>query len=216
MKAGVLSSCVTPSLDPCLQTGWRSQFGCPRGWLGWAVGHLMAWKNRRRGQWVLGRLALEPGDRVLEIGFGSGADIRRALAAVPSGSVAGVDHSAEMVRQARKRNAAAVREGRADLRLGSASQLPFADAAFDRVFSINAAQFWPDPRAVLAECRRVMRPGARIAIAVQPRNANATLQDSERTGEFLRRSLEQAGFQDVALEYLDTRSVPVALAMGVN
>ena len=65
------------------KSGWMSQFGHPRGWRGWVVGQLMAIKNRERSLWVLSLLELGLTDRVLEIGFGSGADIRRVAARIP-------------------------------------------------------------------------------------------------------------------------------------
>src|SRR5882724_7483242 len=85
---------------------WRDQFARPTGWMGKIVGHLMAFKNGERSQWVLSQLDLEPKHRVLEIGFGSGTDVKRALEEVLF--VAGVDHSAEMVEHARSRNREAI------------------------------------------------------------------------------------------------------------
>jgi ubiquinone/menaquinone biosynthesis C-methylase UbiE len=76
---------------------------------------------------------------------------------VPAGSVAGVDQSQEMVRQAAARNADALRSRRADLRYGSVERLPFADETFDKALAINSMQAWPDARAGLREIRRVLK-----------------------------------------------------------
>src|SRR5271168_4473975 len=114
-----------------------SQFTHPRGWVGWLVGQLLAVKNKERSLWVLTLLDLRPTDRVLEIGFGPGADIQRVAARVPQGSVAGVDHSEAMVRQASSRNAEFVRDHRVELSQGVASELPYASDSFDLVFAIN-------------------------------------------------------------------------------
>ena len=59
---------------------WRNQLAKPTGFTGRIVGHLMAMKNRQRSDWVFLLLDLKSGDRVLEIGFGSGADIARESA----------------------------------------------------------------------------------------------------------------------------------------
>src|SRR5262245_16525243 len=152
--------------------GWRAQFSRRTGLGGWLVGHLMAVKNRGRSEWVLSGLDLGPRDRVLEVGFGPGVDVRRAAAR--AAFVAGVDHSPEMVRQARRRNARAIAEGRVDLRVGEAGRLPFADGAFDKAFAINVAQFWDPMGAALAELRRVLAPGGLLVLAVQPRSKGAT------------------------------------------
>jgi len=102
----------------------RAQFEHPTGWLGSVVGMLMSIKNRERSEWVLSQLAVAPGDRVLEIGFGPGMDIARTAAG--GASVVGIDHSEVMLRQAFRRNADAIRAGRVDLRRGAmpTSRLP--------------------------------------------------------------------------------------------
>src|SRR4051794_39896963 len=129
------------------------QFGHPSGAVGWLVGHAMAVKNGARSRGAIGLLAPEAGERICENGFGAGIDVRRLSAAVGEGRVAGVDVSSEMVRQASARNRQAVREGRVDLRLGSASELPFESATFDAVYATNSAQFWPDLETGVREVR---------------------------------------------------------------
>src|SRR5229473_2930637 len=133
--------------------GWRSQFQKPSGMLGRAVGHLMAFRNKERSWWVLPMLEIHQNDCVLEVGFGSGIDIRRVSEIAVDGFVAGVDHSPLMVEQASRRNRAAIHDGRVELQLGSASKLQYPDDFFNKVFSINVAQFWPDPVAVMLEMR---------------------------------------------------------------
>ena len=88
---------------------------------------------------------------------------------VTTGLVAGIDFSRTMVGAARRRNAAAVRAGRVDLRHGDAARLPFPDAAFDKVFGIHTVYFWPRPVNALREAWRVLRPGGRIILTVLPR-----------------------------------------------
>lgn len=178
------------------------QFGHPRGPLGSLVGHLMAVKNTPRSRWVLEVLALQPGERVLEIGFGPGADIARALRSVgSSGQVTGIDVSSTMLRQASRRNLAALRSGRASLHEGSVDRMPFPDDTFDAAFAINCAQFWPDLVAGFREIHRVVRPGGRTVIAVQPRNQGATVADSQRWLGMLTDASRSAGWpiQSVAL-----------------
>lgn len=163
------------------------QFRHPTGALGSVVGHLMAFKNRRRGLWVLEHLAPKPGLRVLEVGSGPGADAARVLGRLgPQGSLVGVDASEVMVRQASARNRAAVRDKRARFLRGDLTDgLPWGAAEFDLAYSVNCAQFWPDLAAGLAELGRVVRSGGRIVVAVQPRRRGADESDSERWAERL-------------------------------
>ncbi len=105
---------------------------------------------------ILAALRLEPGDRLLEIGCGGGLLLRDALAA--GAAATGLDHSEEMVRLARHTAPAA------DVVHGDAHQLPFADASFTTVAMSVVFFFLAEPNRVLAECRRVLVPGGRIAV----------------------------------------------------
>ncbi len=195
-------------------TGFRGQFGRPTGRLGRLVGHVMAAKSRRRSEWVMSLLPIRPADRVLEIGFGPGVDIRRAAVRAVNGHVAGVDHSEEMVRMARRRNAAAVAAGRVELALGSMASLSFPDASFDIVYAINCFQFAADPAAALGEIRRVLRPGGLVALAIQPRNKAADEETASAVGRRLEALFADAGLKGVRLERKKLWPVSVVCALG--
>ena len=139
-------------------------FGRPRGVLGKLGGMIMARMNADCGAWVTELLEIGSRDSVLEVGFGPGVVIERVAALASAGTVAGIDQSLEMLEQARARNAAAVRNGRVDLRRGSVESLPFQDASFDKALAINSTQLWPDAVAGLREIKRVMKSGGRIAL----------------------------------------------------
>src|SRR5215475_15288635 len=102
-------------------------FGHPNGILGRLGGVIMARVNRDAAAQIIELLNVRPDDKVLEIGFGPGVAIQLLLHRVPAVSVAGIDYSQEMVRQAAALNAAALRNRRVDLRYGSVERLPFAD-----------------------------------------------------------------------------------------
>ena len=158
------SDCGAGALEEaCPTTGWKGrlarQFGKPEGRMGRLVGHAMSVRNAARSKWVVSLLDIEAVDRVLEIGFGSGRDLRRVASLATQGLTAGVDHSPEMVKMARGKSIGAILSGRADIRLGSADAIPFPDACFTKAFSINAIQFWRDRRVALLEVSRVLRPG---------------------------------------------------------
>jgi ubiquinone/menaquinone biosynthesis C-methylase UbiE len=191
---------------------WGSQFAKPTGMAGWMVGHLMAMKNGDRSVWVFSLLDLKPSDRVLEIGFGSGADMARASAT--AAFVAGVDHSDVMVRQAARRNAPAIREGRVNLQLGSAAQLAYPDSHFDKVFAINSVQFWKDLNKALNEINRVLKPGGWLALAVQPRSKNATDETARQVGIGVSKALAASGFEEVHCEFRQMHPVATVCVLG--
>jgi SAM-dependent methyltransferase len=194
------------------------QFHEPRGVGGRLAGWVMAHRgsNRRRNVWAVGLLDVQPEDRVLEIGFGPGVAIHEIARRATNGLVVGVDHSEVMVRQATRRNAAAVRAGRVDLRLGTAEQMPAFDAPFDKILAVNSLMFWDDPVARLKELRELLRPGGRIAIAYQPRGPNASDETAAEAGEEIAAHFGAAGVTDVSVESLDLRPTAVVCVLGVN
>ena len=193
----------------------RSQFMRPRGFAGWFVGWEMALRssNRQRNIWAVGLLGVEPTDRVLEIGFGPGIAIRELNRRATYGLVCGVDHSAVMVRQATRRNAAAVRTGRVDLRLGSAEHLPAFAEPFDKVLAVNNMGMWREPAERLQDIHRLMRPGGRIAIVSQPRCPGATAETTVAAGREIATCLTVAGFTGIRSDMLALKP-PVVCMIG--
>ncbi len=192
-----------------------SQFMQPRGFAGWLAGWEMALRpsNRQRNVWAVGRLEVEPTDRVLEIGFGPGIAVRELSRRATHGLVCGVDHSAVMVWQATRRNAEAVRAGRVDLRLGSAEHLPTFAEPFDKILAVNNMGMWREPDEVLKALHRLMRPGGRIAIVSQPRSPGATAETTVAAGREIADRLTAAGFSGIRSETLSLKP-PVICVLG--
>ncbi|WP_434582187.1 class I SAM-dependent methyltransferase [Carbonactinospora thermoautotrophica] len=142
-----------------------NQFGLPRGLLGRVAGWIMARANTANQEETAGPLGVLPGDRVLEIGYGPGRLVRLLAERTEAALIAGVDPSPVMLAQASRANRDAVRAGRVNLRTGTAERLPFPDATFDRVVSVNNVQLWPDLAAGLKEVHRVLVGQQRPALA---------------------------------------------------
>lgn len=107
------------------------------------------------------RLALEPGERVLDVACGSG---NLAIPAARAGArVTGMDIAPNLLETARRR---ALTEGlKIEFEEGDAEQLPYKDASFDWVVTMFGAMFAPQPLKTASELLRVCRPGGRIAMA---------------------------------------------------
>jgi SAM-dependent methyltransferase len=178
------------------------QFGCPSGTFGHIAGWIMATRasNRERNRWVVSLLEIEPGDRVLEVGFGPGLAMEAIARLAVDGYVCGIDHSEVMLKQASKRNSDAERSGRVDLRLGSAESLPTFEEPFDKILAVNTIQFVADAVECLRSWLHLLRPAGRIAIAHQPRCPGATDETSATRGRQLAAQLTQAGFSDVRVQ----------------
>lgn len=102
---------------------------------------------------------LTAGDRVLDVGCGAGAGVRRAAARVGEGSVAAVDPSPTFVSMVRRRVPGA------DVRLGGAEDVPFEEGAFTVIVSIASLHHWDDRDRGLATLVRTLAPGGRMLIA---------------------------------------------------
>lgn len=112
--------------------------------------------GRRRAVALVNRL---PGRDVLEVGVGTGLALPRYDS---DKRITGIDLSAEMLQQARKRVAARGLTNVVALRELDAESTDFPDASFDIAVAMFVASVAPHPRGLLAEMRRVVRPGGNI------------------------------------------------------
>lgn len=167
---------------------------------------------------LLGAARPGPGDRVLDVGTGTGIVARRAVARVaPGGSVYGLDPILPMLAVAR---AASEREGAGiDWREGRAEALPFPDGSFDLVLSQFALMFFADRAVAMREMRRVLTEDGRLTCSVfqgierHPFYVALDAAISRRLGESavgaifalgdaeaLRAEVAKAGFREVTIE----------------
>jgi phosphatidylethanolamine/phosphatidyl-N-methylethanolamine N-methyltransferase len=125
---------------------------------------------------ALERMGIQPNDRILEVGVGTGIN----TSMYPRNChVTGVDLSSSMLEKARERVA---REGLRNVRLleMDAQNLTFADDSFDIVYAPYLVSVVPDPVGVVREMRRVCKPGGKIIILNHFRSANPVLSRLER------------------------------------
>jgi demethylmenaquinone methyltransferase/2-methoxy-6-polyprenyl-1,4-benzoquinol methylase len=112
-------------------------------------------------------LGAKAGETILEIGFGTGhCLVELAQAVGPSGRVLGVDISESMLEHTRALFKDNQLEDRVELHCGDAAQLPFAAASIDGIFTSFTLELFDTPELplVLAEWKRVLRPGGRLAV----------------------------------------------------
>lgn len=178
----------------------------PEGVRGRVFGWLMERINERAYRLALERLAPGAGERILEIGFGTGRLVERLLAAGPEIAVCGVDPAPTMVAVARARRGVREAGARADLRVGEVMPLPWPDASFDAAAALHSFQFWSEPAAALHEVRRVLRPRGRLLLVLRDHGRRAPawlpnpLSRSGREPQAAAELLRETGFADVVLD----------------
>lgn len=143
---------------------------------------------------TIARLDAQPGERILEVGVGTGL----MLPLYPTHcSVVGVDVSEEMLQKARARAADQDME-HVELRHMDGGKLTFADGSFDAVVAAYVVTAVPDHEAVLREIIRVCRPEGRVLLTNHFRNRDSVLGVLERVTSPI---FEYAGFRtDLTVE----------------
>jgi ubiquinone/menaquinone biosynthesis C-methylase UbiE len=145
------------------------QAGRPSGLFGRALGAIMAIETRSLNDEVLWRLAVGPGERILEVGFGHGRTLERAALAHPDARFAGVDHADDMVAALNRRARRLVKAGRLEARAAGSTTLPWTDGVFAAAYAVHTIYFWQHPERDLAEIRRVLQPEGRLLLGFQER-----------------------------------------------
>ena len=116
--------------------------------------------------WMIGALAPQPGQTVLELAAGAG-DVGFATAARlgEAGRLITTDVSPAMLEVARRRGTELALDN-VDYRVMDAERIELEDDSVDGILCRFGYMLMPDPQAALAEARRVLRPGGRISLAV--------------------------------------------------
>ena len=186
----------------------------PTGFFGRILARGMAWGHRSFYKNTAKILNLQPEDKYLEIGFGSGLFIKKYASHVSR--MAGLDYSEDMVNLARSINKNLIKSGKAEFKQGDVSDLPWNDNEFSVVVGIETFFFWSEPEASLKEIFRVLAPGGRLVLEMaynkddgrdhtkQIEKYNLRLYGSEE----LKALLTDAGFSAISIGYFKSLWIP--------
>ena len=128
------------------------------------------WNEEMRTE-ALDLLDIEDGDRVLDVGCGTGFATEGLLERTEH--VHGLDQSVHQMEKAWQKFG---KHDRVRFYRGDAERLPFEDDTFDIVWSSGSIEYWPDPVAALVECRRIANPGGQVLVVGPNYPSNAVFQ----------------------------------------
>jgi ubiquinone/menaquinone biosynthesis C-methylase UbiE len=179
----------------------------------------------------LAKLAATQGEHILEIGFGTGhVLVELAKAVGPTGKVFGIDISENMVSNARELMEKEQIADRVEVQRGDAEALPYSENSMDAIFMSFTLELFDTPEipGVLAQCKRILRPGGRIVVVGVSKEGKQgmIIKAFEWTHRhfpnlmdcrpiYIGRALEAAGFivQDTVIDHM---WVPVEIVLAVK
>jgi ubiquinone/menaquinone biosynthesis C-methylase UbiE len=165
-------------------TGRLGQCRKPSGWFGRVIIWSMNRSHSRLTDWGLTHVTIGPRDVVLDVGCGGGRTVAKLAALATEGRVCGLDHSEASVAAARRTNRRRIAEGRVEVRQGSVSALPWADATFDLVTAVESHFWWPDLPHDMQEVQRVLKPGGRVLLIAEFYDGGRHARYAERLARF--------------------------------
>lgn len=182
-----------------------SQLGHPTGWAGRLTCSILNLANRNMNLLSVKYLEIQPGERVLDIGFGGGVAFPKLMTLAGAETVTGVEISDDVLRDVGHKYKRQIDKGRLELIKADVAALPFEDDCFHKILSVNTIYFWPDPEMGLREIGRVLKPGGRFALTTRAEETmqrfkftqNVTHYSEQRTREM---------FKNTGLQLLDVKT----------
>ncbi|HEX9222649.1 MAG TPA: class I SAM-dependent methyltransferase [Candidatus Acidoferrales bacterium] len=117
--------------------------------------------------WGLKRVSIGNHHTILDVGCGGGRTVCKLAAIATQGKVYGIDYSGESVAATKRTNAQWIGLGRAEVRHGSVSQLPFPEGMFDLVTAVETHFWWPHLPGDMREVFRVLKPGGTLLLIAE-------------------------------------------------
>ncbi len=159
--------------------------------------------------WALSHLEISGDERVLDIGCGGGAALKKMAAKITTGDLTGADYSEVSVEVSRKNNIVDIESGKMNIIHASVDSLPFENNSFDIIYTIESFYFWSDPVENLKEVRRVLAENG-VFLIVADIYGDAELSQESRenvrkyklfnpTADEFRKLLTDAGFSNVKI-----------------
>lgn len=176
------------------------QCGRPDGLLGRMLLRSMNLFHAPITNWGLGYVNFRDGMKMLDIGCGGGATLKRLLRRSSDSKVYGIDISEESVAKARKVNSKLLSK-QVFIQTGSAEELPWNDNTFDIVTAVETVYFWPNIVKCFTEVRRILKTDGQFVVIVEVTSKKSVWTNlvdgmTAYSVDQLKSLLEQAGFTE--------------------
>ena len=172
----------------------------------------MANKPSERFVWAVDTLALDPADRVLEVGCGHGVAVSLVCERLARGRITAIDRSEKMIEMAARRNREHVASGRAILKPAALENAGLGNDRFDKVFAFNVAPFWLEPKAALGTVRRHLAPAGGFYLFWDARHTQPGR--ARELADELSEKIRLAGFSVDQVLVKDLRPVPAVCVIA--
>ena len=172
----------------------------------------MATKPSERFAWAVDTLALDPADRVLEVGCGQGVAVSLVCERLTSGRITAIDRSRKMIEMAARRNREHVAAGRAVLKAAALEQADCDGERFDKVFAFNVAPFWLEPKKALGIVGRMLSCAGAVYVFWDARHTR-----SGRARDLADRLVERIQLADCSVDQVllkELRPVPAVCVIA--
>jgi ubiquinone/menaquinone biosynthesis C-methylase UbiE len=162
--------------------------------------------------WAVETLAVEPGDRVLEVGCGHGVAASLVCERLDAGRLTAIDRSEKMIALATRRNREHVAAGRARFEAAALEQAGFGAERFDTVFGVHVAALWRSD-AALEVIRAHLAPAGALYIVNQSPGWR-TRADAQAFAEPVAARLAERGFSVEPPRFADLEPSPVVCVVA--
>ncbi|MES2826921.1 MAG: class I SAM-dependent methyltransferase [Bacteroidota bacterium] len=147
-----------------------SQLSSPIGEMGLVTSKNMASNNGNMILQTIAVMNLKQYESVLEIGPGGGRHVSLLFTEIGNLDYYGIDVSQLMVEEATEINASLAESGNITFSLTDGETVPYADAFFNKIFTVNTLYFWKDPEVYAREIYRVLKPGGKFYLSFAPKS----------------------------------------------
>ncbi|WP_394220071.1 class I SAM-dependent methyltransferase [Halobacillus trueperi] len=192
-----------------------NQFAKPEGITGKFAGMFMERENRKLNDWTLSFLDIGKGDTVLEVGFGSGAALKKSATFEPE-ALYGIDPSEAMVEMVLKKLNDQAYSKQIGIIHGEASHLLHFHKSLDKIYAVNTITFWDRPFEILCHLRTLLSEKGKIALTIVPHEEGATDDTTEVLGGQMKNLLVKAGYKNVCIHYKSEKPNDAVCVTGMK